>query len=78
MLPGLWAARGGHLRVRLGEALFPGTAAGPALLALTDRFLAAHGDEPGLVRLLSERRDLVERALRSRSLTSQDAIEASP
>jgi aminopeptidase N len=74
VLPALWAARGGHLRVRLGEALFPRTAAGPALLTLTDRFMAAHGHDPGLVRLLSERRDVVQRALRSRALTSQDAI----
>jgi aminopeptidase N len=67
VMPKLWAARGGHLRVRLGEALFPRTAAGPELLAQIDAFLAADRD-PGLVRVLIERRDLVGRALRSRAL----------
>jgi aminopeptidase N len=70
ILPGLWAARGGHLRVRLGEALFPRTAAGPELLAQIDALLAADGHDPGLVRVLVEQRDLVERALRSRALRS--------
>jgi aminopeptidase N len=70
ILPGLWAARGGHLRVRLGEALFPRTAAGPELLAQIDEFLAADGHDPGLVRVLVEQRDLVERALASRALSS--------
>jgi aminopeptidase N len=68
MLPGLWAARGGHQRVRLGEALFPRTAAGPELLAQIDAVLAADGHDPGLVRVLVEQRDLVERALASRAL----------
>jgi len=70
ILPGLWAARGGHLRVRLGEALFPLTAAGPELLAQIDAFLAADGHDPGLVRVLVEQRDQVERALASRALAS--------
>jgi aminopeptidase N len=70
MLPGLWAARGGHLRVRLGEALFPRTAAGPELLAQIDALLATDGHDPGLVRVLVEQRDLVERALASRALSS--------
>ncbi len=68
ILPGLWAARGGHLRVRLGEALFPRTAAGPELLAQIDALLA-DGHDPGLVRVLIEQRDLVERALASRALS---------
>jgi aminopeptidase N len=70
ILPGLWAARGGHLRVRLGEALFPRTAAGPELLAQIDAFLAADGHDPGLVRVLVEQRDQVECALASRALAS--------
>ena len=74
VLPGLWAARGGHLRVRLGEALFPRTAAGPGLLAMIDRFLAADGRDPALVRVVAERRDLVERAIRSRALSAQSVI----
>jgi hypothetical protein len=73
VLPELWAARSGHLRVWLGEALFPRTAAGPGLLARIDQFLAEAQRDPALVRVLTERRDLVERALRSRALTSTDA-----
>ena len=74
VLPGLWSARGGHLRVRLGEALFPRTAAGPGLLAMIDRFLAADGRDPALVRVIAERRDLVERAIRSRALSAHSVI----
>jgi aminopeptidase N len=73
VLPELWASRSGHLRVRLGEALFPRTAAGPALLAGIDGFLAAADRDPALIRVLVERRDLVERTLRSRSLTPAGA-----
>jgi aminopeptidase N len=73
VLPELWASRSGHLRVRLGEALFPRTAAGSALLARIDEFLAGAERDPSLVRVLTERRDVVERALRSRALTSADA-----
>jgi aminopeptidase N len=68
VLPRLWAARGGHLRVRLGEALFPRTAAGPDLLEHIDAFLAAGERDPGMVRVLVEQRDLTRRALRSRAL----------
>jgi len=68
VLPGLWATRGGHQRVRLGEALFPRTASSPDLLARIDAFLSAGPRDPGLVRILAERRDLVVRALRSRAL----------
>jgi aminopeptidase N len=73
VLPELWASRSGHLRVRLGEALFPRTAAGPGVLARIDQFLAGAKRDPSLVRVLTERRDLVERALRSRALTSANA-----
>jgi aminopeptidase N len=68
VLPELWAGRGGHLRIRLAEALFPRTAADAGVLALIEQFLAAAPRDPSLVRVLTERRDLVERALRSRSL----------
>jgi aminopeptidase N len=74
VLPGLWTSKGGHLRVRLGEALFPRTAAGPGLLAMIDRFLSAGERDPALVRVIAERRDLVERAIRSRALSSHSAI----
>jgi hypothetical protein len=39
-LPRLWSARSGQLRIRLAEALFPRTAAGPELLAGLDAFVA--------------------------------------
>jgi aminopeptidase N len=73
VLPQLWASRSGHLRVWLGEALFPRTAAGAGLLAQIDHFLSGGQRDPSLIRVLTERRDLVERALRSRALTSDDA-----
>ncbi len=68
VLPELWAARTGHLRIRLADALFPRTAAGPGLIAQIERFLAGGPRDPSLVRVLAERRDVAERALRSRSL----------
>ena len=74
VLPGLWTAKGGHQRVRLGEALFPRTAAGPALLTLIDWFLAAADRDPALVRVIAERRDLVERAIRSRALGGEGLL----
>jgi len=68
VLPRIWSASGGHLRVARGAALFPITAAGPDLIEEIGAFLAAEPREPGLVRVLIERRDLVTRALRSRAL----------
>jgi aminopeptidase N len=68
VLPGLWTARSGHQRIRLADALFPRTAAGPGLLAQIERFLSAQPRDPSLARVLAERRDVVERALQSRSL----------
>jgi hypothetical protein len=53
----------------LGQVLFPYTASPPALLARIEDFLAAGERDPGLVRLLTERRDLIERTRRSRALT---------
>lgn len=43
-------------------------AASPELLARIDEFLAAERLDPGLIRVLTERRDIVQRALRSREL----------
>jgi len=44
--------------------------ASPELLERTDAFLAAEARDPGLVRVLTERRDIVTRALRSRALAA--------
>jgi aminopeptidase N len=66
-LPGIWATRGEHIRAVLGRVLFPYPAASPDLLGRIDAFLAAPRD-PGLARVLTETRDIVERALRSRAL----------
>jgi aminopeptidase N len=66
-LPAIWATRGEHIRVVLGRVLFPYPAASPDLLDRIDAFLAVPGD-PGLTRVLTETRDVVVRALRSRAL----------
>jgi aminopeptidase N len=67
-LPRLWQTRSHQSRRVLGEALFPYPAASAALIAQIDDFLAAPDRTPGLVRLLIERRDIVQRALKSRAL----------
>ena len=54
----------------LGQGLFPSMAASPELLERIDGFLAAQDRDSGLVRMLIEQRDMVERALRSRALGS--------
>ena len=43
-------------------------AASPELLSRVDEFLAAEQREPSMVRVLIERRDIIDRALRSRAL----------
>ena len=68
MLPQIWSSRGEHYREGLGTALFPHPAASPALLERIDAFLAAGQRDPGLVRLLTERRHIVASSLRSRAL----------
>jgi aminopeptidase N len=69
VLPAIWSSRGEHIRVLLGQVLFPYPAASPELLEQIDAFLAAGQDlDPGLVRVLIEGRDVVTRALRSRAL----------
>jgi aminopeptidase N len=67
-LPAIWAARADMLRVFLGSGLFPYTAASPALLSAVDAFLAEPGLDPALSRVVIEGRDVVEKALRSRTL----------
>jgi aminopeptidase N len=68
VLPQLWQSGGGHLRVARGNALFPVTAASPALVDRIGAFLAAEPRDAGLARVLIENRDVVLRALRSRAL----------
>jgi aminopeptidase N len=64
----IWATQSGYTRVRLGELLFPYPAASPALLAQIDDFVTARTPDPGLARVLAERRDTARRALLSREL----------
>jgi aminopeptidase N len=71
-LPGIWATSGGTIRVLLGEILFPYPAMSPEFLGRLNEVigqLSARTAEPGLIRLLTEQRDIGERALRSRALS---------
>ncbi len=67
-LPEIWETRGDHLRRLLGDGLFPSWAASAELLQRVDDFLAAEARDPSMVRVLVERRDTIERVLRSRAL----------
>jgi aminopeptidase N len=69
-IPDLWRTRGGHMRVRLANVLFPYPAVTPQFLAEIDRFLAAGGTDPDLARIVRDHRDTAERALRARALES--------
>ena len=68
VLPKIWASRGEHFRMMLGQLLFPYPAASPELVGQIGAFLAAEERDPGLARVVIECRDIVERALRSRAL----------
>ncbi len=68
ILPELWESRSQQLRLVLGSLLFPLTAASAELIARVDDFLAVQERDPGMVRLLIERRDVAERVIRSRAL----------
>jgi aminopeptidase N len=68
VLPAIWSSRGEHIRVILCQALFPHPVASPELMEQIDAFLAAGPRDPGLIRVLTECRDIVARALRSRAL----------
>jgi aminopeptidase N len=68
VLADIWATRGEHIRRLLSYALFPQTAASAELLSRVDEFLAAEDRDPAMVRVLIERRDMIERTLRSRAL----------
>jgi aminopeptidase N len=67
-LPRLWDTRSQQSRLALAQLLFPYPAVSAGLLERVDSFLASAERDPGLVRVLIERRDVVERALRSRAL----------
>jgi aminopeptidase N len=68
-LPEIWETRGEHLKRLLADGLFPSWAASPELLQRVDDFLAAEARDPSMVRVLVERRDVVDRALQSRALS---------
>jgi aminopeptidase N len=67
-LPRLWYTRSQQSRLALAQLLFPYTAVSAGLVERVDSFLASAERDPGLVRVLIEQRDVVERALRSRAL----------
>jgi len=71
-LPDIWATRGeggpGSFRLAFGHLLFPYPLASPQLLARIDAFLGAADRDRDLARVVTEGRDVVERALRSRAL----------
>ena len=69
VLPALWAARGDRLRAPLARVLFPYTVASPWLLERIEELLGQELD-PGLARVLVEGRDVVEKALRARTLAA--------
>jgi aminopeptidase N len=71
-LPDIWATRDeggpGNFRLAFGKLLFPYPLASPELLTRIDAFLTAAARDRDLVRVVTEGRDVVERALRSRVL----------
>jgi aminopeptidase N len=67
-MPGIWASRGGAAGALLGKALFPYATASPELLRQIDAFMAGSAPTPGLARIVTECRDMVEKALRARAL----------
>jgi aminopeptidase N len=67
-LPAVFAARDGFARVIFGMVLFPYSSASPDLLARADAFLAEHADDDALCRPVIEGRDVVQKALRARTL----------
>jgi aminopeptidase N len=74
VLPRIWAAREGSLAIALAASLFPYPAASPGLLARIDDFLASGEHDPGLIRVVREGRDIVEKALRARQAPSMTQI----
>jgi len=68
-LPAIWVNHEAMFRMVLGKLLFPYSAASPELLQQIDEFLATGDHDPGLVRVVIEGRDIVDKALRARALT---------
>ena len=68
-LPVIWENREGLLRMGLGRVLFPYSAASPELLERIETFLAEPGHDAAMDRAVIEGRDIVIKALRSRSLS---------
>jgi aminopeptidase N len=68
-LPVIWENREGLLRMSLGRMLFPYSAASSELLARIETFLAEPGHDAAMDRAVIEGRDIVTKALRSRSLS---------
>ncbi len=64
----LWAAGSGRMPALAAEMLFPHAAASDQLLQQISNFLTAGPRNPGLARVLTERADIVRRALLSRAL----------
>jgi aminopeptidase N len=67
-LPQIWASQNPSLRLFVGQALFPCTAASAELLQRVDAFLGQPDVDPALARVVAEGRDIAAKALRSRSL----------
>ncbi len=71
-LPRVWKERTSEMASQIVEGLYPSRLASPALVELTDRWLADTDAEPSLVRLVAEGRDAVSRALRVQARDAQD------
>jgi aminopeptidase N len=71
-LPDIWASNdeggAGSFRLAFGHLLFPYPLASPELLARIDAFLGVADRDQDMARVVTEGRDVVERALRSRAL----------
>lgn len=64
----IWDGRGGHLRMLLGQVLFPFPVVSQFLLESLGAFAARRPGDPALGRMLAELRDVGSRVLRSRRL----------
>jgi aminopeptidase N len=68
VLPEIWSSRDEHFRLLLGHVLFPYPVASAGVIDQIEEFLSASERDPGLARVVTECRDIAERALRSRAL----------